>query len=210
MIGKRTALLTTLLGCMCGLVLAQAPERATVVVYQPDTTYFKDRTVFKLNFPGVGVGFERVITGNVTLSAELGIWYNYFRIFDRTRDQQLLFYPKLRVDGRYYYNAGRRLQRGKNIEGFSANYLCFMLQYLMNPNVQYLDEAGNTREYWDFRQPLGHGVALSFAWGLQRRIARYGFLDVQLGPQVINGFNQEGEPRVSVLPNLRFALGVQF
>lgn len=198
-----------MMGSACH-ILAQEAERHTVVVYKPDTTYFKDRTVFKLNFPGLGIGFERVLAANVTLSAELGIWYNYFRIFDRNRDQQLLFYPKLRIDGRYYYNAERRLQRGRNIEGFSANYVCFMLQYLLNPNVLSQDDQGHTAEYWDFRRPMGHGVALSFAWGLQRRFARYGFYDIQLGPQVINGFNQEGEPRVSLVPNLRFGLGVQF
>jgi hypothetical protein len=76
--------------------------------------------------------------------------------------------------GRYYYNLNKRIRKGKSASNFSANYLSVAL------GTGY-GRHGNGTPFTGGEQ--GHAVRASAAvlYGLQRRVSRYGFIDVSAG-----------------------------
>ena len=90
------------------------------------------------------------------------------------------------IGTRYYYNMNRRIRLGKQANNFSGNYLF----------GQYNDQIVYERE-----EKLFHNVPTNFTlgYGIQRRLWKYGFLDLGLGA----GYSkQEG-----AFPYINFAIG---
>ncbi|RYU81867.1 hypothetical protein [Hymenobacter persicinus] len=88
---------------------------------------------------------------------------------DHSRRQGLNLESQLA--GRYYYNLNKRIRKGKSASNFSANYLSLAL------GTGYGRHGLGTPFSTDGR---GHAVRASVAvvYGLQRRLGRYGFVDV--------------------------------
>ncbi|UYZ62059.1 hypothetical protein [Hymenobacter weizhouensis] len=68
---------------------------------------------------------------------------------------------RTQLAGRYYYNLGRRLRLGRNTTHFSANYV----------SLAFANRVSPLRDY----------AELGAVYGLQRRLGRYSFLDVNVG-----------------------------
>jgi hypothetical protein len=76
--------------------------------------------------------------------------------------------------GRYYYNLNKRIRKGKSASNFSANYLSVALGTGYGRRGYGTPFSGGQR---------GHAVRASAAvlYGLQRRLGRYGFVDLSAG-----------------------------
>ncbi|GAA3925882.1 hypothetical protein [Hymenobacter algoricola] len=76
--------------------------------------------------------------------------------------------------GRYYYNLNKRIRKSKSASNFSANYLSVAL------GTGYGRRGYQTPFSTEAR---GHAVRASVAvlYGLQRRLGRYGFVDLNAG-----------------------------
>lgn len=105
---------------------------------------------------------------------------------------------RTQVAGRYYYNREKRLQQGRNVGNFSANYLAAALGTGLGQNAHetpfflYQNHA---------RQFVTADVALLY--GLQRRLGRYGFVDANVG---VAALLLAGRPLVTPVSSLRIGL----
>jgi hypothetical protein len=105
---------------------------------------------------------------------------------------------RTQVAGRYYYNREQRIRKGRNVGNFSANYLSLALgtglgrETHETPFFLYLNNR---------RQFITADVALLY--GLQRRLGRYGFLDVNTG---VAALLLAGRPLVIPISSLRIGL----
>lgn len=105
---------------------------------------------------------------------------------------------RTQLAGRYYYNRESRLRRGRNVGSFSANYLAAALGAGLGR------EAHETPFFFylnNNRQLVTADVALLY--GLQRRLGRYGFLDVNTG---VAALLLAGRPLVVPTGSLRIGL----
>jgi hypothetical protein len=113
-------------------------------------------------------------------------------------DSRQSFSVRTQAAGRYYYNRERRLRQGRNAGSFSANYLSAALgaglgrEAHETPFFLYLNNS---------RQLVTADVALLY--GLQRRLGRYGFFDVNTG---IAALLLAGRPLVTPISSLRIGL----
>ncbi|MGI4742072.1 MAG: hypothetical protein ACRYG7_43470 [Janthinobacterium lividum] len=105
---------------------------------------------------------------------------------------------RAQLAGRYYYNREKRLQQGRNVGNFSANYVSAALgtglgqQAHETPFFLYRNDA---------RQFVTADVALLY--GLQRRLGRYGFVDANVG---VAALLLTGRPLVAPVSSLRIGL----
>ena len=85
------------------------------------------------------------------------------------------FAVKSQLAGRYYYNLNRRIRKGKSASNFSANYLSLGL------GTGFGRRGADTPYYSGLGR--GHAVRAAVAafYGMQRRLGRYGFVDLNLG-----------------------------
>ncbi|WP_035565195.1 hypothetical protein [Hymenobacter sp. IS2118] len=97
--------------------------------------------------------------------------------------------------GRYYYNIGRRLRKGKSQRDFSANYFSLALGSGWGRRTQ-------ETPYFSYAQG-GPAMRLNAAvlYGLQRRLGRYGFVDANVGVplQLTNRVPNLESPRFTVV-----------
>jgi len=110
------------------------------------------------------------------------------------------------VAARYYYNLNKRIRKGKSASNFSANYLSLALG----------TGVGRQGYSTPFTSggPRGEALRASAAlfYGLQRRLGRYGFFDLNVGlplpllPQVGPLFSDQSWPLLAYV-RLGLALG---
>lgn len=77
---------------------------------------------------------------------------------------------------RYYYALPTRIKRGKSANNFSANY--FSLQYNNTWSIGDYSE-GVTPVRYDFTTFYSRDISLLY--GLQRRLGKYGYVDINIG-----------------------------
>jgi len=106
---------------------------------------------------------------------------------------------RAQVAGRYYHNREGRLRRGRNTGNFSANYVSVALGAGVGR------QARETARY--FIRPNGRLVALDAAvlYGVQRRLGRYGFLDLNVGASSLLSTNKL---RLDMTGNLRVGVAL--
>ena len=81
---------------------------------------------------------------------------------------------RAQLAGRYYYNLERRLRLGRSTGGFSANYFALALGLGVG--------AGPSETPFHLlKNGRGPATDAALLYGLQRRLGRYGFADVNVG-----------------------------
>ena len=87
--------------------------------------------------------------------------------------------PRVMADFRNYYNFGKRLGKGKNINDNSGNYLALRAEYKFSPVV-------NKEQFPTYN----NGVALGGVWGIQRVYNSGIYLGLSLGAGFLFGNNK--------------------
>jgi len=80
------------------------------------------------------------------------------------------------IGSKYYFSMKRRMSLGECANNFSSNYLCFKYSYRAYLQDTYTYIWRNDRNV--------HSKIL-FGFGLQRRLSKYGFVDLFLGSSII-------------------------
>ncbi len=120
----------------------------------------------QLSLPMPSILYEKGIAENATLSIEAITGFNLRGCTGC--ETEFGVYPSIRGQYRYYYNMGRRLDKGKNISGNSGNYVGGLLLY-QNGNAVIGNLDANSL------------VSLGPVYGLQRTYRRGFFYRLETG-----------------------------
>ena len=104
---------------------------------------------------------------------------------------------------RYYYSLPRRIKRGKNANNLSANY--FSLQSNNAWGAKYILDGLNS-----VRDGTRFSTSVSLLYGIQRRLGKRGFVDVNLGGTYHPGRVFYGTERRPFSIDRNFTIGVAF
>lgn len=142
--------------------------------------------------PGIQAEWQFIRNKPFTLAVEIGlnsplahsIWiapivseYSKQSAFESIGSYLTL--PRVRTEGRYYYNLNSRVAKGKNTSFFSGNYIGTSYSFGIGAGV-YSNVNGKTVTDW---YNLRYYHSFSAYWGLQRHFgeSRRWFFDAQLG-----------------------------
>ena len=126
------------------------------------------RKLIKLNLIEFSPGIEYKFTE--TFSGYLQAGFPWFITTGGSSGKtQVGFIATVKSELRYYYNRQKRIEKGKHVEGFFANY--FTLQESITLGTIY-----NRNFYWGFSSSYT-GVH----WGFQRRFRKHWFVDLNIG-----------------------------
>jgi hypothetical protein len=79
------------------------------------------------------------------------------------------------IEGRYYHNLKKRVASGKSAQNFSANYWGLPLAYTHSSYV-------TTNKFVQDPKVTETAFKIGFVYGIQRRLFKNGYLDLNLGP----------------------------
>lgn len=77
----------------------------------------------KAGFIGGWIGYEKALSSEITLNGEVGYEGGLYYSSMLGNDLNYIFSTTLSLEGRYYYNFNRRIEKGKNTRNNAANYL---------------------------------------------------------------------------------------
>jgi hypothetical protein len=133
---------------------------------------------------------------------------NYGSFIDTDKTFRGFVYAK--IGTRFYYGMAKRIREGKSANNFSGNYIG--LQFTKALSVRVIQHRYDTRtgesvgtENYDiggsYDAPL-----VSAMWGIQRRLGRRGFVDINAGPEVTiprreKNFYNLGRPLFDIYKN---------
>jgi hypothetical protein len=172
----------------------------SVRAQKADTTTKKsvENHLYKLNFLAPGLGYERSLSKNISLTADIAL--NPFGGFSGNSYGSNLFLGagvNGKLQGRYYYNFAARKALNRNTSGNSANYFAAHLIAVRGlfDIVDPPEDANADR--FDFWYMAG------ITWGLQRAYKSKLYINLELG---LNYMFDSGTT-FSVAPHLSFRLG---
>lgn len=146
---------------------------------------------FSLNLIIPSAEYELSLSERTTLDLYAGIGYAYRKVFD---ESHFAIFPEVMAQYRYYYNLDKRLEKGKNVDNNSGNYLTAVAVI-----------SGGDPIIGDLSSVNGASVILGPAWGLQRVYWNHLKLNLNLG--LGYGFNEVDS---YLAPILVFQLGWKF
>ncbi len=117
---------------------------------------------------------------------------------------------KLLTNLRYYHNIEKRDFKGKNTNGFSANYFAFGINTYLNnfQQINYNNEAELIYSFGDIGIPTsGILPTINFAYGIQRRIGNIGYVDISTGLGFGRTFGTGSPQNYIIIPGIKFELG---
>jgi len=155
-----------------------------------DNNYREEKTLIKLGTLPMYLFFDVSdlktfwANSNITLSLEKKISPSFSIIFDNGFYHDLTsqyyygepyYFNNLGL--RYYYSMNKRIKQNRSRNNFHANYFSFKLEELTKYGLtEKKDDSGLyntvTLNDWVF-EPY-----INLSWGMQRRIGRFGFVDV--------------------------------
>jgi hypothetical protein len=160
---------------------------------------FTGRPSFRIGL-NADASVERKITPSFSVLAgfDFMLRYNRFNQFSGPsvvtspdfRDFDKIFrgfvYGKVGV--RYYYSMAKRIREGKSANNFSGNYVGVQFTKALSVRViqhVYDTRTGATLGTYNDDVAYGYNAPLfSAMWGIQRRLGRRSFIDVNVGPEV--------------------------
>jgi hypothetical protein len=106
----------------------------------------------------------------------------YFQVIF-PNNQPLIDNPKFKthilnlstIGGRYYYDQARRIRNGKSANNFSANYLSLQFDNILQVRNNYSDED------FDKVDRSATKPSVNLLYGIQRRLGKLGYTDLNLG-----------------------------
>jgi hypothetical protein len=139
------------------------------------------KSVTNISILSPAISHEIAVGKNQTvfLAGELNVIGRFEEIGNtnpRTINNYYGLAPRLMADFRNYYNFGKRLGKGKNINNNSGNYLALRAAYKLAPVV-------NKDQFPTYN----NGFALGGAWGIQRVYNSGIYLGLSLGAGFLFG-----------------------
>jgi len=123
--------------------------------------------VFRINFLNPGVEYEYAVAKTSTLSAGLGVGYGgSYPNLSTTKGTGFLYLitPFLDVQYKRFYNFEKRVQKDRNVENNSGNFISARLLTRVNTIESNFDRTSN----YDF--------AIGPTWGIQRSYGKFHLL----------------------------------
>jgi len=182
-------------------VLGMLALTTTSIAQQKDTLSGNnvEPNLYKLKLIMPGIGYERSLFNNFSLSADMV--FTYFGGFSGRPSAGIDMYLgtqlKAKIQGRYYYNFGARKELGRNTFGNSANY--FAAQFVVTRGLFDLVQPPETARVNRF----GFHPVVGIIWGMQRSYKSNLFINVELG---LNYAFRSGTG-YATQPHLGFSLG---
>ncbi len=154
----------------------------------------------QLGVIGISGFYEAKLANNWTVRGEMGLRGNLTIVAGGDND----FYvqPEIALSPRFYYNLKRRVEKGKNIENNSANFLSLYNSYrpdwftVLDDNERNTNQSISTTFLWGLRRSYGKHFHLEFAAGLGY------YKEIDLKPYM--------KDDSGVYPALDFRIGYQF
>lgn len=121
---------------------------------------FSNETIKRIHLLSPGIEIEQDLNKNLSFVGNFGLFpafYSQGGVFNKRREG-IVWAPFIDLQGRYYTNFKRRLEKGKSIENNSGNFLALKLtNYFPSENSEATTEAltiagfvyGIQRTYWD-------------------------------------------------------------
>jgi hypothetical protein len=121
---------------------------------------FSNETIYRVNVLSPGIEIEQDLNKNLSFVGNFGVFpafYSQGGVFNKRREG-IVWVPFIDLQGRYYTNFDRRLDKGKSIENNSGNFLALKLtNYFSSKNSEATTEAltlagivyGIQRTYWN-------------------------------------------------------------
>jgi hypothetical protein len=131
-------------------------------------------------------GFDFSLQYNVFNRAGVpyhGIGNSTFIDIDKTLHTSL----NAKLGTRYYYAMAKRMRTGKSANNFSGNYLGLQLAATISARsvTHYYDsKTGETLLSEVSKLIMYDGPLFSAMWGVQRRLGKLGFVDINVGPEL--------------------------
>jgi hypothetical protein len=153
----------------------------TVIGY---LSYGQTEKVVRINFLNPAVELELPTSENSTFSAGLGIGYGggYPDLTFNDSGFIYIISPFLDIQQKWFYNLSKRVQKGKNIDSNSGNFVSLRL---ISRGNSIAENVSRTSDF-DF--------AVGPTWGIQRSLGRNLHLLLDLGPQYY--FDTEGNGNI--------------
>jgi len=141
---------------------------------------FGTKNIVRLNLLAPSFGFEKCIGNNFTIRPEAGFgWPVFTNDKDENGNNQInmesMVNPYLLLEGRYYYDLQKRLDRGKSISNYTGNYIACFYRYnayeyqagVSNRNSEYLlRDVQYMGIWWGMQRNLGQKELFYFNWSL--------------------------------------------
>jgi len=83
----------------------------------------------KVGLIGAWMGYEKALSSDFTLNGEIGYEGGFFYNSWVNNDVNYVFTTTLSLEGRYYYNFNRRIEKEKNTKNNSANFIGLEITY---------------------------------------------------------------------------------
>jgi len=138
---------------------------------------------------GVGYGYERALSRQITLNTELMLAGGYGGRYGA------ILVPTLRIEPRFYYNYLNRIARGKKVLNNSASFLSLSIENSFNTYLTYDDVKKGTNL-----------ISIIPKWGLRKTIGQNFFFEGAIGL----GTSYSKLNKFKVVPSLDLRLGYTF
>ncbi|GAB3248110.1 hypothetical protein GCM10027347_04160 [Larkinella harenae] len=178
---------------------------------------FSGRPTFRIGL-NADASVERKLSPSLSLLVgfDLAVRYNRINQLNFTAmsgysytdvDRSFLSSVYGKIGVRYYYGMAKRIREGKSANNFSGNYVGLQVARALSVyNARHLydtrtGEPVRTEKYdmaGSYNAPL-----IAAMWGIQRRVGRRGFFDINAGPEITVPRRPE-DPYGNSLPNSYF------
>jgi hypothetical protein len=139
-----------------------------------------EKSIFNIQTGAVGgwVSYEGRLSDRWALRAEVGLdlWsYEYYTYDLATNEKGVALVPSIAIEPRWYYNIGKRAEKGRHTANNSANFVTLAVEYY--PNLFVIGGP----DYLEIRDQ----ISFIPKWGIRRSIAQSNFnyeLGIGVGP----------------------------
>ncbi|MET3731329.1 hypothetical protein [Moheibacter stercoris] len=149
----------------------------------------------KAGLIGAWIGYEKSLSENFTLSGEIGYEGGFFGGEAWKDNFSYVLTSTFSIDGKYYYNFDRRIEKDKNTIHNAANYIGLEMQYVPDfgtisgtDNVEVVPSLSVYSKY-GLKRNLSNHINFEFALGPGYRWADNGSSGFTVGLDLRFGYN---------------------
>lgn len=120
-----------------------------------------ERSIYGIQIGLLGgwINNESKLTDNISIRSEIGLDFGYLG-GEFNKGTNLIFYPSITIEPRYYYNLNKRSNNSKNIKNNSANFIALSADY--HPDWFVLNSNKKNNIY------INNQISLVPKWGIKR------------------------------------------
>ena len=144
---------------------------ALLVITQITQAQTTDNLSLKAGFIGLWGGYEKAVTEKITVVGEIGYIGGFYNNQYLENSRSSIFTLTLGLEGRYYYNFERRIEKGKNTHNNAANYFSIDAVYIPdllttpnNDNINVL-KTFNVFAKYGIKRNISNNINYEIAFG---------------------------------------------